>query len=105
MPTSLRSLAQVIRSKNAGPFELTLDIVFNGREEYTKAKESGVITVQSVAALYQIPQDDILHFIWYEPANAFKVTMVRPVDSGSIGERDTYGAQQHAPLLSLEFPF
>ena len=28
VPTPLRDIAKVVRSKNAGPFEITLDIVF-----------------------------------------------------------------------------
>jgi len=27
------------------------------------------------------------------------------VDSGSIGETDVYGAQQHAPLLDIKIPY
>ena len=34
MPVRLIDIAAVIRSKNAGPYELTLDIVFTDREWY-----------------------------------------------------------------------
>jgi 4-aminobutyrate aminotransferase-like enzyme len=30
-----------------------------------------------------------------------EATIVRPTPSGTVGETDTYGAQQHAPLLDL----
>jgi hypothetical protein len=30
------------------------------------------------------------------------VTIERPICSGAPGETDVYGAQQHAPLLTLE---
>ncbi|MCX5844350.1 MAG: DUF4387 family protein [Deltaproteobacteria bacterium] len=43
----------------------------------------------------------IVHF---DPAWAIKISLVRPVVSGSVGDTDVYGAQQHAPLLKLEIP-
>ena len=53
----------------------------------------------------QIGIDKVLHFVEFDPANAIKATIVRPVDSGSIGETDVYGAQQHAPLLEIKIPY
>lgn len=103
MKKSLREVARVIRSKNAGPFELTMDIIFNDPQTYEAVHRSGVLTEQCVSRLYRINADRILAFVWYEAALALKITIARPIDSGSIGERDTYGAQQHAPLLLLEF--
>ena len=100
---TLREVASVIRSKNSGPFELTMDIIFNDPETYEKVKNSNELTKEKIAALYHITADKILAFVWYDAAIALKITIVRPIDSGSIGERDTYGAQQHAPLLLLNF--
>jgi hypothetical protein len=39
--------------------------------------------------------------IAYEPARAVKITIPRDVVSGDVGDRDVYGAQQHAPLLDI----
>lgn len=103
MKKSLHEVARVIRSKNAGPFELTMDIIFNDPKTYEAVYRSNVLTEQCVSKLYRITTDKILAFVWYEPALALKITIARPIDSGSIGERDTYGAQQHAPLLLLDF--
>ena len=36
----LRDIAKVIRSKNAGPFELTFDVIFKTKEDYEKVKAS-----------------------------------------------------------------
>lgn len=103
MNKTLREVACVIRSKNSGPFELTMDIIFNDYETYEKVRKTNELTPERVAELYHITTDQILAFVWYEAAIALKITIVRPIDSGSIGERDTYGAQQHAPLLLLNF--
>lgn len=101
----IKDIAKVVRSKNAGPFELTFDIIFKDKETYEKVKHSGVITKGLIAKLYHIPLEKVLYFGEFDPANAIKATIVRPVDSGSIGETDTYGAQQHAPLLNIEIPW
>lgn len=101
---SIVDLVDVIRSKNAGPFELTFDIIFKNKEYYEKVKKSKIITKQLIANLYQIPIDKVLYFVEFDAANAIKATIVRPVDSGSIGETDVYGAQQHAPLLEIKIP-
>lgn len=40
----LYELAKVIRSKNSGPFKITLDILFDEKSKYEKVKNSGVLT-------------------------------------------------------------
>jgi hypothetical protein len=47
---------------------------------------------------------DVISVVEFEPALAIKVTIKRARSSGAFGETDVYGAQQHAPLLSLEIP-
>lgn len=101
MLTKLTDIAGIIRSKNSGPYELTLDMMFNTRELYEKVRDAGAINEAVVCDLYQITPDKIINIINFEPANAIKVTIVRPLCSGDLGETDVYGAQQHAPLLSL----
>ncbi len=100
----LADLAQVIRSKNAGPFELTFDIIFPDVETFQMVRDSGVITRELVARLYGLPLDRVLHLVFVPSARAVKATIVRPVPSGSVGDTDVYGAQQHAPWLDVEIP-
>jgi len=99
MTYRLRDLADVIRSKNAGPYELTFDIMFKTEEIYRAVASSGVISKESFGALYGIPPADIMEIIHFDPAKAIKVTIARPVPSGDLRETDVYGAQQHAPLM------
>ena len=56
----LRELAKVIRSKNAGPFEVTFDVIFDRKSAYEEVKASGALTAEKLARLYNIPVDDIL---------------------------------------------
>lgn len=99
----LIDVAQVIRSKNSGPYELTFDIIFEDWNVFEKFCTAGVINKELIAKLYNIEVDKVISVIEFKPAKAIKATIVRPISSGELGETDVYGAQQHAPLLSLEF--
>ena len=101
--TKLTDIASVIRSKNSGPYELTMDIIFNNFEDYEKVKQGGYINESLICKLYNVTPDQIIAIIAFDPAKAIKATIKRPLCSGDLGETDVYGAQQHAPLLDLKF--
>jgi len=101
--TKLTDIASVIRSKNSGPYELTLDIIFNNFEDYKRVRQGGFINEELICKLYSISRDEIIGIFAFDPAKAVKATIKRPICSGDPGETDVYGAQQHAPLLSLIF--
>lgn len=102
MKTALRELASVIRSKNSGPYELTLDVLLKDDESFEKVVNSGVFNKALFANLYHTSEQNVLSVLTFPAARAIKATIVRPIASGSLGERDVYGAQQHAPLMNLE---
>jgi len=99
----LRDLADVIRSKNAGPYELTFDIMFKTEDIYKAVAAANAISKESFAALYSISPEDVMEIIHFDPAKAIKITIARPVSSGDLRETDVYGAQQHAPLMNYVF--
>jgi len=101
----ITELASVVRSKNAGPFEVTFDLIFRDEATYRRVKEGGYLTRELVASLYRVPVDRILVFEFFDAARALKITMARPWPQGSVGERDMHAAQQHAPLLSIRIPW
>ncbi len=96
----LDEIATTIRSKNAGPCLLTLDLMFPSREgfEFVRARLSDLQL--QVSERYAKPLEQVRVFA-YEPALAIKITMPRDVVSGDLGDRDVYGAQQHAALLDV----
>jgi hypothetical protein len=102
--TLLKDLAKVIRSKNAGPFEITFDVMFDNPATYKLVRDSGVLTRELLGDLYRVEDREITYCDFFEPALAFKFTFIRKGDQGGIGERDTFGAQQHAPFLDLVIP-
>jgi Domain of unknown function (DUF4387) len=99
--TRLSELASLIRSKNAGPFELTFDIMFEDPDTYRSVLASGVISTAAFSELFGV-RDDLVRIYAYDPAFAIKVTIPRPIVSGSIGDNDVYGCQQFGPLADLE---
>lgn len=101
---TLRDLAKVVRSKNSGPFEITFDVIFDDVPMYECVKSSGVLTEALICKLYNVTKEDIVTLMFFDPARAFKLTLKRSWAQGSVGERDTFGAQQHAPLLTVEIP-
>ena len=103
MTYTLREVASVVRSKNAGPFELCFDIIFIEEAFYQRCKEAEIITKASFAELYGITADKVLNVVYFDPAKALKITIVRPISSGALGEKDVYGAQQHRPLVNFKF--
>ena len=97
----LTDIARVIRSKNAGPTTLTLDILFTDEAGYQRAVSSPALQPAAIAPLYGLRAEQV-SFIAYPPALAIKIAMDRTIVAGTPGDRDVYGAQQHAPLLEID---
>ena len=93
----------IVRSKDAGPFRFTLDVIFNNQEQFKQMKDSGVWNQESLSRLCKIDLKAIDECLVYEPAMAFKCTYQRPISSGAFGDNDNYGSQQHVPLYEIEF--
>lgn len=103
MKVKLLDITDIIRSKNSGPYELTFDIMFKDFEWFEKACKAKVINEELMCRLYKIGPEDIINIVEFTPAKAIKITIKRPISSGDLGETDVYGAQQHGPLIDLEF--
>ena len=99
----LFEMAEVIRSKNSGPYELTFDIIFKDIGHFEAFVAANVMTKTAFAAAYNIDEAQISSIIPFAAAKAVKITIIRPMPSGNLGEKDIYGAQQHAPLLNFEY--
>ncbi|SDV51532.1 DUF4387 domain-containing protein [Chitinasiproducens palmae] len=100
---AIKDIASVCRSKNAGPFMVTLDIVFETDDLFDRVAATGVLTRERFATLYQVRPEQV-QLTPYRAARAFKATLPRLVSSGDVGDTDVYGSQQHAPMLDLEIP-
>jgi len=97
----LVELARTVRSKNAGPLKLTLDLLFDDEAAYHRALQSPALAPAAMAHLFGRREGSV-EVLLYPAALAIKIVMDRLVVSGDFSDRDVYGAQQHAPLLDLE---
>lgn len=99
--TKLYKLASLIRSKNAGPFQITFDIMFNDAEKYERVKRSGAVSREAVAGIYGLAPHDVL-FFFCDNALAVKASIPRPIFQGDLGDTDCHGGQQYAPLMEID---
>jgi hypothetical protein len=101
MPESrtIGTLARQVRSKNAGPFWLTIDVFLDTDEDYAKVAGDPAITPKTVGRLYGVAAEDVRIFRLAE-LRVIKISFPRAVPAGSFGDRDLHGGQQHVPLSS-----
>lgn len=99
----LRDIAKLIRTKNAGPFQLTLDIMFPDARSYEHVVRSGVINAAAMARFFSVDESRVRLFN-YAPGNAIKVTVPRLVTSGDPADTDLFGGQQFGPIVDIEVP-
>ena len=100
----LKDMARVIRSKNAKVNKMTYDIFFNSEEDYQLALRSNAFTREAMARTLGISVADVIGCYGADNCQAIKISTFRPLISGSPGERDVFGAQQHLPLLLMDIP-
>lgn len=100
---SLLDDAVVVRTKNAGPFVLTYDVIFADYGSYQTWQASGEFDPSRLASLlgYDAAEIDV---VWFPPARAVKVAVPRRVAAGAWGDTDIFGCQQNAALFELAVP-
>lgn len=103
MMTPLADLTSLIRSKNAGPFSLTFDIMFDDKTSYLRVKDSKVLSAALFAEMFNTPIRKV-KFFECDNALAIKFSIPRVRNSGDPGDGDLHGGQQFAPLLSIQIP-
>jgi len=96
----LRDVARYVRSKNAGPFWVTIDIFFNDEESYRRHSNDPGIGVEAVAALYDVAPNQIRRFE-IDALSAIKLSYPRAQPQGGVVERDMHSGQQYVPLLDI----
>ncbi|MDP5306086.1 DUF4387 family protein [Paracoccus spongiarum] len=84
-----------VRSKNAGPFWVTIDIFCDRPEIFARVRDT--LGNREVAALYNVPEATLKRFD-IEDLRVVKFSLPRPVVQGSAADRDMHGAQ-YAALL------
>ena len=95
--TKLGQKVRKIRSKNAGPFWLTLDIFCVDTENFNYIQ----LKTNKVANLFQIHESKLKRFD-IPDLNAIKFSLPRPCIQGKANDTDMHGASYAALLEELE---
>lgn len=97
---TLGELALEVRSKNAGPFWVTMEVFMRDAEGYALVADEEFLDEQVIARLYDLDPADVRFFRLPE-LNVVKVSFPRPVAQGSLRDRDVHAGQHHVPLAAL----
>jgi len=97
----LAEVCRHIRSKNAGPFWISVDLFFCDADAYRRYKDDPAITPSTFAELFDADPSAI-KIIRVDNLHVVKVSYPRPKPQGWQGERDMHGGQQYVSLLELQ---
>lgn len=97
--TALADKVVKIRSKNAGPFWVTIDVFCGTSETFDWA--CGQLDSTLIAGLYHVDAARLKRFEIAD-LNVIKFSFPRPVPQGAPDDRDQHGAQYAALLEELE---
>ena len=97
----LREVCRYVRSKNAGPFWVTVDLFFDGADSYSQYHADPAISAESIAAIYGVDAAHVKRFE-VKSLNMVKISYPRTTPQGGVVERDMHSGQQFVSLLELQ---
>ena len=97
--TRLAEAVDKVRSKNAGPFWLTIDIFCGSASAFTRVRD-GLATAM-VADAFRIDAQAIKRFE-LEDLHVIKFSLPRPYIQGTPADRDMHGASYATLLDDIE---
>lgn len=95
----LGSLVSKVRSKNAGPFWLTVDVFCDDSDTFNRVKDG--LQDATVAQLFGVDRQLLKRFD-IPSLNVIKFSVPRPVVQGMRDDRDMHGAGWACLLEELE---
>lgn len=90
-----------IRSKNAGPFWITIDLAFTDADSYQRYVGSPALQPAAVADVMGVDAVNVKRFE-VENLLTLKISYPRQRPQGGPIERDMHGGQQYVRLLDVE---
>lgn len=96
----IRDVCRYVRSKNAGPFWITIDLFFRDRTDFDLYSKSSQLSAEVFGDLYGVSADLVSHYP-VEALNMLKVSFPRAHAQGWQGERDMHGGQFFARLMDV----
>lgn len=95
----LKDVAAYVRSKNAGPFWVTIDVFCGDQQAYRTLCAAPALGAAAIADLYGVDADHVRTF-HDDNLKVIKISFPRPIAQGSTRDVDSHAGQQFVPLLS-----
>jgi Domain of unknown function (DUF4387) len=93
-------VATYVRSKNAGPFWMTIDIFCDTPARFAQLKNSKAIQKEVVARVYHVAAEKVKIFT-IPHLHVIKISLPRPHPQGDTYERDMHFGQQYVQIFNL----
>jgi hypothetical protein len=97
----LKDVARYVRSKNAGPFWVTIDIFCGEAAAFERIRTAPSLSAEAMAAIYGIDPGSVRIF-QDEPLKVVKISFPRRVAQGSARDADSHAGQYFVPLLDAQ---
>ncbi len=97
----LEEVCSGIRSKNAGPFWITVDMFFHDRATFDRYAHSKALQPESIGPIFGVRADQVGHYPVPDLA-VLKISYPRRDPQGGMIERDLHGGQQFCRIVDLE---
>ena len=97
----LEEVCHQIRSKNAGPFWISVDLFFRDREAFDRYAGAKELQPQHLAPLFGVRPDQVGCYPVPDLA-VLKISYPRRDPQGGMIERDLHGGQQYIRIVDLE---
>lgn len=96
----LKDVCRFVRSKNAGPYWITVDLYFDA-DSYRAYAEAPGLSPEALACAAGVSPAEVRKFL-VPDLHVVKVTYPRRDPQGGVLERDLHGGQQFARFQVLE---
>ena len=101
MMVMVKDVCRKVRSKNAGPYWVTIDLFFDGTDNYRRYVDHPALGAATFARLYGVDVAQVKRFP-VESLDMVKVSYPRAAPQGGVVERDLHCGQQFVRLLDVE---
>jgi hypothetical protein len=94
-------ICREVRSKNAGPFWMTIDLFFRDRASFDRYADAPQFQPAAVGSLFDVDPGLVKRFP-IPDLLALKLSYPRRHPQGGALERDMHGGQQYLRVLDME---
>lgn len=99
----IAEICRHVRSKNAGPFWVTVDLFFADEEQYRRYRDAPELGPELFERLYGTDAK-LVKRLPVDSLRMIKISYPRPQPQGWMQERDMHAGQQFARLLEVDVP-